>query len=420
MNKADADVIIIGAGISGLACAKYLMRSGIDFLVLEANQKIGGRIKSDHVDGFILDRGFQVLQTAYPEARRQLDYDKLELRSFSPGVAVKVKGNLFYIADPVRRPQELWSTLTSPIGSFTDRLRILQLFAENRIKGTKGIFESSDMSTLEFLRSYHFSDRIIDRFFRPFFAGACLDPDIMGSSRVFRYLFNIFALGDAALPANGMGEIPGQLAAGIPENKILLDHRVKSIDQGRVILNNGQELKGKTIVIATEGHETQRLLKMPVVSKSIGETCLYFSTETPPINKSFLILNGEGRGLINNIAIPTLTAPSYSSSGRHLIAVIVLGHMPKDDELLEQSVRHELINWFGDSVQTWQHIKTYQIDHALPDQSPPIMNPTKGGVKVKKGIYTCGEYQSVPGIQWALLSGRITAEQIITEKQSNQ
>ncbi len=177
MNKADADVIIIGAGISGLACAKYLMRSGIDFLVLEANQKIGGRIRSDHVDGFILDRGFQVLQTAYPEARRQLDYDKLELRSFSPGVAVKVKGNLFYIADPVRSPQALWGTMTAPIGSVADRLRILQLFAENRLKGTRRIFESPDMSTLEFLRSYHFSDRIIERFFRPFFAGACLDPE---------------------------------------------------------------------------------------------------------------------------------------------------------------------------------------------------------------------------------------------------
>jgi phytoene dehydrogenase-like protein len=420
MNKADADVIIIGAGISGLACAKYLMRSGIDFLVLEANQKIGGRIKSDHVDGFILDRGFQVLQTAYPEARRQLDYDKLELRSFSPGVAVKVKGNLFYIADPVRRPQELWSTLTSPIGSFTDRLRILQLFAENRLKGTRRIFESPDMSTLEFLRSYHFSDRVIERFFRPFFAGACLDPEIRGSSRVFRYLFNIFGSGDAALPAKGMGDIPDQLAKGIPENKILLDHRVKSIDQGRVILSNGRQINGKIIVIATEGPETQRLLKMPVNSNSIGERCLYFSAETSPINKSFLILNGQGSGLVNNIAIPTLTAPSYSSSGRHLIAVVVLGFTSKDDETLERSVRRELTDWFGEIVQTWKHIQTYHIDHALPDQSPPIMNPTKGGVKVKKGIYTCGEYQSVPGIQWALLSGRITAEQIITEKQSNQ
>lgn len=419
MNNADADVIIIGAGISGLACAKYLMKSGIDFLVLESGQNIGGRIKSDNVDGFILDRGFQVLQTAYPEARRQLDYKKLGLKSFSPGVAVKVNGNLFYLSDPVRRPQELWNTLTSPIGSFTDRLRILKLFAENRIKGPGGIFELPDISTVDFLRSYHFSDRIIERFFRPFFAGACLDPEIMASSRVFRYLFNVFASGDAALPEKGMGQIPAQLAEGIPENKILLNSRVESIKRNRVILTNGQKVNGKTIVIATEGPETQRLLKMPKVSKSIGERCFYFRNHKPPINKSFLILNGEGRGLINNIAIPTLTSPSYSSSGEHLIAVVVLGHMSTDDKLLERSVRQELKDWFGNSIQTWQHIKTYQIDHALPDQSPPISNPLNGFTRVKDGIYTCGEYQSVPGIQWALLSGRMTAEQITMEAQSN-
>lgn len=415
MSRVNADVVIIGAGISGLACAKYLMKSGIDFLVLESSQKIGGRIKSDLVDGFILDRGFQVLQTAYPEARRQLDYRKLELRSFSPGVVVNVNGKMFYISDPVRSPQNLWSTLTSPIGRFTDRLRILKLFAENKIKGTKGIFESPDISTLEFLRSYHFSDLIIERFFKPFFAGACLDPEIASSSRVFRYLFNVFASGDAALPAKGMGEIPGQLAEGIPENKILLNSKVESIEQGRVILTNGQEVNGKTIVIATEGPETQRLLKIPVVSKSIGEKCLYFRADKPPINKPFLILNGDRGGLINNIAIPTLTCPSYSSSGEHLIAVVVLGHMLKNDESLEPSVRQELLNWFGDSVQTWQHLKTYQIDHALSDQSPPITNPQNGFTKVKDGIYTCGEYQSVPGIQWALLSGRMTAEQIAME-----
>lgn len=419
MEKAYADVIIIGAGISGLACAKYLLNSGIDFLVIEASQKIGGRIKSDHLDGFILDRGFQVLQTSYPEARLQLDYDKLELSSFSPGVAVKVRDNLFYIADPIRRPQELWDTLTSPIGSFIDRLRILRLFIENRIKGKDGIFESPDISTLEFLKSYNFSDRIIERFFRPFFAGACLDPGIMASSRVFRYLFNAFASGDAALPAKGMGAIPSQLAKTIPQNKVFLNNRVKSIAQDRVILTNGQEVNCKTIVIATEGPETYRLLEIPVEAKSIGERCLYYSTEKPPINKSFLILNGERRGLINNIAIPTLTSPSYSSSGKHLIAVVVLGHASKDDERLEQSVRKELISWFGISVQNWQHIKTYQIDHALPDQSPPISIPQKGFTKIKDGIYTCGEYQSVPGIQWALLSGRMAAEKIVADKQQN-
>jgi len=418
MEKMDADVIIVGAGISGLSCARHLMKAGIKFLILEGGNRIGGRIKSDMVNGFILDQGFQVLQTAYPEARRQLNYDKLELNPFSPGVAVRANGKLFYISDPVRRPQDLWDTMTSPIGTIADRLRMLRLFAENRIKGSSGIFESPDLSTIEFLRSYNFSDRIIERFFKPFFAGACLDPDIMTSSRVFCYLFSIFASGDAALPANGMGEIPLQLADGIPQDKIQFGRKVESIDNGRVTLTNGQKINAKTIVIATEGPETQRLLKKPVTSVSKGERCLYFSAEIPPITKPFLILNGEGKGVINNLAIPTLTASSYSSSGKHLIAVVVLENMSMDNKSLETSVREELSDWFGESVQNWEHIKTYGIDHALPDQSPPISNPARGGTKIQNGIYTCGEYQSVPGIQWALLSGRMTANQIIKDNQA--
>ncbi len=416
MKTLDTKVVVIGAGISGLACARTLMASGMDFLILEAGRKIGGRIQSDHVDGFILDRGFQVLQTAYPEARRQLNLKKLELRPFSPGVAVRKNGKLYYLSDPVRRPKDFWGTLTSPIGTLKDRLKILQLFLENRIKGSSGIFESPDIPAMEFLRSYRFSDRIIQSFFRPFFAGACLDPEIRASSRVFRYLFNIFASGDAALPAGGMGQIPADLMEGIPQDTIQFGMKAESIGQGRVILTNGQEVRCKKIVIAAQGPETQRLLKIPGASVSLREKCLYFSAKTPPVSEPFLILNGQGKGLINNIAIPTLAAPSYSSSGRHLIAVVVLGDLPDEEEGLEESVRKELANWFGESAQTWQHIKTYHIDHALPDQSPPISNPEKAEKKVSEGIYTCGEYQSVPGIQWSLLSGRLAAEQVIKEE----
>lgn len=416
MEKMDTDVVIIGAGISGLACAKHLMRSGKRFLILEASNSVGGRIKSDVFEGFILDRGFQVLQTAYPEARRQLDYNELDLKPFWPGVAVRVDRKLFYISDPIRRPQDLWSTLTSPIGTIADRLRILQLFIENRFRGSTGIFKSTDTSTIKFLKSYHFSDRIIERFFKPFFAGVCLDPEIMASSRVFRYLFNIFASEDAAVPAKGMGEIPIQLASDIPKDKIKFGMRVDSIENGKVILTNGKEINGKTIIIATEGPETQRLLKRSAKAVSKGEKCIYFSTDKPPINRPCLILNGNAEGLINNIAIPTINAPSYSSSGKHLVAVVVVKGASIDNKLLETMVIEELTRWFGESVRNWRHVKTYDIANALPDQSPPISNPQKGFTKIQDGIYTCGEYQSLPGIQWALLSGRMTAEQIITEE----
>jgi phytoene dehydrogenase-like protein len=418
MEKTDTGVIIIGAGISGLSCAKYLMNAGIHFIMLEADHKVGGRIKSDFVDGFILDHGFQVLQTAYPEARQQLNYDQLNLKPFSPGVAIRLKSGLVYISDPVRRPQDLWCTLMAPIGTIMDKLRVLALYAGNRIKGTDGIFESSDISTIDFLRAYGFSEGMIERFFRPFFAGACLDPQIRASSRVFRYLFDIFASGDAALPAKGMGAIPLQLAKGIPPDQIRFNAKVDSINKNGAILKTGEKIKGKTLVIATESPETGRLLKAPLAPDSKGEKCLYYSAKTPPISKPFLILNGQRKGLINNIAIPTLNAPTYSASGDSLIAVVVLAQQSMDDQSLKQAVQKELIQWFGDMVMECKHLKTYRIDHALPDQSPSLPNPNRGFIKVKDGIYVCGEYESVPGIQWALLSGRLTAEQIFKEYQN--
>ena len=213
----------------------------------------------------------------------------------------------------------------------------------------------------------------------------------MDSSRVFRYLLDIFASGEAALPAKGMEAIPLQLSQGIPPDQIRFNTKVASINKNCAILTTGQNIIGKTIVIETEGPEAGQLLKEPVTTGSKGERCLYYSAKTPPISEPFLILTGQGKGLINNIAIPTLNAPSYSSSGDSLIAVVVLTKQSMDDQALKQAIQKELIQWFGDVAMEWNHIKTYRIDHALPDQSPPISNPTRGFTKVKDGIYVCGE-----------------------------
>ncbi|MEH0018464.1 MAG: NAD(P)/FAD-dependent oxidoreductase [Desulfobacter sp.] len=409
------DAIIIGAGISGLSCARSLMDAGMDVLILEAGSGIGGRIKSDVVDGFILDHGFQVLQTAYPEARRQLDFKDLDLQSFLPGVGVRIHGKVFYISDPLRRPQDLWCTLTAPVGNFMDRLRILRLLWNNRQKGLHGIFASRDMHTMDFLKAYGFSDNMAEQFFRPFFAGACLDPEIKASSRVFRYLFDIFASGDATLPARGMATIPAQLARDIPAEKIRLNAKVLSVENDGVVLDSNERIKASNIVIATQGPETEKLLKRETRQKSIGEKCLYYSAKTPPVSRPALLLNGHKSELINNIAVPSLTAPTYSSSGDTLVAVVVLGNPELSGSRLEQAVRKELVHWFGNAVSEWRHIKTYDIRHALPDQSPPAENPLHRKTKAMENIYTCGEYRNVPGLQWALLSGRLTAEQVIRD-----
>jgi phytoene dehydrogenase-like protein len=178
MKKPFSEVIIVGAGLAGLACARRLAAAGIPFLILEADRRIGGRLKTDRIDGFLLDHGFQVLQTAYPEARRCLDYDRL------------------------------WSTATAPIGTIGDRLRMIKLALTLNRANVSALFERPDTLTPDFLRAEGFSEKIIEKFFIPFFSGISLDPEIEVSSRVFQYIFRIFAAGDVALPAAGMGAIP--------------------------------------------------------------------------------------------------------------------------------------------------------------------------------------------------------------------
>ena len=249
----------------------------------------------------------------------------------------------------------------------------------------------------------------------PFFRGISLDPEIGVSSRVFQYIMRIFAEGDAALPAQGMGAIPAQLAENLPEGSIRTDARVGSIHQGKVELTSGEIITGRVVILATEGPETARLLGSKQITDSRGELCLYYAAKAPPIEQPYLILNGDRTGWINSLTIPSQVAPSYAPPGQALISVVVVGHLSSDDDTIEAAVRGQLSAWFGAPVRDWRHLKTYRIRHALPAQAPPMPDPTVAVTPIKPRIFVCGEYGSVPGIQWAMLSGRHAAEAVIKE-----
>jgi len=415
MKITDADVVVVGAGLAGLSCARHLMNRSVSCIVLEADDRIGGRVKTDELDGFLLNHGFQVLQTAYPEARRQLDYQRLDLKPFAPGAIIRVAGKFMRVSDPRRRPQDMWSTLTAPIGTFSDRLRMIRMAASARRGSISNLFQRPDMTTLEYLQSRRISATMIERFFKPFFGGVCLDPAIQASSNVFKYVLRVFAEGDVALPGQGMGAIAGQLAEDLPKGMIRTGTRVESVHPGGAVLTSGQTIKCRTVVLATDGPQTMRLLGKPASMISQGELCLYFAAEKAPVNDPYLILNGEGTGVINSLTVPSIVAGSYAPAGEALISVVLIGQLAMDDKTAESAVRKELADWFGPIVQKWRHLKTYRIQHALPAQPPPIPDPTVPAKPVKPGIYICGEYQSVPGIQWALLSGRHAAEAVIKE-----
>jgi phytoene dehydrogenase-like protein len=415
MKLTDVDVVVVGAGLAGLSCARHLMNRSVSFIILEADDRIGGRLKTDVLDGFLLNHGFQVLQTAYPEARRQLDYHRLDLKPFAPGAIIRAAGKFKRVSDPRRRPRDIWSSLTAPVGTFADRLRMLRMASSARRGSVSSVFQGPDMTTLEFLQSRGISEKMIERLFKPFFGGVCLDPAIQASSNVFKYVLRVFAEGDVALPGQGMAAIASQLAEDLPEGAIRTGTRVEAIHPGGAVLSSGQTLKCRAAVLATDAPETLRLLGKSASMVSQGELCLYFAAPKAPTNDPYLILNGEGTGVINSLTVPSVVATSYAPAGEELISVVLIGQLALDDKIAESLVRKELTEWFGSVVEKWRHLKTYRIPHALPAQPPPMPDPTVPAKPLKPGIYVCGEYQSVPGIQWALLSGRHAAEAIIKE-----
>jgi phytoene dehydrogenase-like protein len=390
-----------------------LLGTGLSFLILEASDGLGGRVRTDKVDGFLLDRGFQVLQTAYPEAKRILDYAALELKPFYPGALVRFEGRFHRITDPFRRPQDSIKTVISPIGTFMDKLRVARFRQKVRRGSLANLFRRPETSSMEKLRAEGFSDSMINCFFRPFFGGVFLEAKLETSSRMLEFVFRMFAEGDTALPAGGMGAIADQLASALPNEAVRLGARVEGLQQGKVILNSGEELRGKAIVVATEGIEAARLLGDGAKIASRSTTCLYFSAQEPPIAEPILVLNGEGTGPVTSISVLSEVAPSYAVPGKSLISVTVLGNPRKDNAQVENEVRGQLRDWFGPGVDHWHHLRSYRIEYALPAQLPPVKDPALNPPQLRPGLFVCGEYRNSPSIQWAMVSGRCAAEAII-------
>jgi phytoene dehydrogenase-like protein len=405
------DVVIIGAGLSGLCCALELQHRGVRFALLEAADRVGGRIQTDLVDGFRLDRGFQVFLTSYPEAKRLLDYESLNLKPFLPGALVRYRGRFHELTDPWRRPLAAIRSLGSPIGSLGDKLRVASL-RRRSLRGTiEDRLHDPETTSLERLQDVGFSASMIERFFKPFLGGIFLDSHLQTSSRMLHFVFRMFSTGDACIPAEGMEAIPRQLAAALKEGSIRTGAKVARVRSGSVTLTTGEEISANAIVVATEGPASAELLGDAIPATGQGVTCLYFSAARPPIEKPILVLNGDSRGPINNLCVPTSVAPSYSLTGRSLVSVTSLGVTNDADSLLRE-VLAQLTEWFGNSVAEWKHLKTYSIPYALPSQAPPALSPPERPIRWQPGIYLCGDHRDNASIQGAMVSGCRAAEAV--------
>jgi phytoene dehydrogenase-like protein len=406
------DVLIVGAGLAGLCCARTLRRHGVSFEILESSDGIGGRVRTDCQDGFLLDRGFQVLLTAYPEALEQLDYEALRLRPFIPATLIRYHGRFIRLTDPWREPGAFLNNLFSPAGSLGDKYRIWKLRHDLMRKSIPEIFSGEETSALQALRRRGFSGRIIERFFKPLLGGMLLDAKLTASSRMFEFVFKMLSEGDTALPEEGMGAIPAQLAEDLPSDSIRLHTKAKSAGHKEVVLESGEILRANSIVVATEGPEACRLLGYSHNINSRSVSVLYFVAKEPPLDEPILAVNGGSRGPVNNVCVPNLVQPTYAPEGNWLVSASVIGWPTSDDRALVNMVRNQLRRWYGLVALEWRLLRVYRILHAHPVTYPMEWQQPQ---RVSEGVFVCGDHRATPSIQGAMESGRLAAEALLQE-----
>lgn len=405
-------MVIVGAGLAGLCCARRLLESNVSALLVEASDAVGGRVRTDRVEGFLLDRGFQVLLTAYPEARKMLDYGALHLRAFEPGALVHLGNRFCRVSDPWRRPSRAVDSLLSEIGTLSDKFRVAWLRSRVCRGSVDDAFGGPEMSTLDFLHARGFSPNIIERFFRPFLGGIFLERELRTPSSMFRFVFRMLARGDTSIPSLGMQQIPIQLAGPIPSGNLRTRTKVESIGNNRVTLSGGEEIAARSIVVATEGPEAGRLLGDNGPG-SRNVTCLYFAAEDAPITEPILILNGEGEGPVNNLCVPSILSPEVAPPGAALISATVLDHDHLTVEQIEAESRDQLTRWFGGQVRNWRLLRMYRIPHAQPD--PSVARPTRAP-RVAPNLFLCGDHCLHASIEGAMASGRAAAEAVLSDR----
>ncbi|WP_420147604.1 NAD(P)/FAD-dependent oxidoreductase [Spirosoma sp.] len=414
-----APVVIVGAGIAGLTCAVYLKQAGIHALVLEASDGVGGRVRTDFMDGFRLDRGFQILLTAYPEAQQLLNYAALDLRYFRSGALIREKDNWLTFINPFEEPLSVFQTLASPVGTLGDKLKVAELIRRTQSLPISELFRQTPTTTQAFLQEFGFSDQIIDHFFRPFFGGVFLEDELTTSSNFFEFCFRMFFADDGAIPARGIGAIAEQLDSRLAPDQVRLNSRVKRLAGNTIELETGETINATSIVLAVDAAQAATLLGEPTPSERAFNhtTCTYFaaSAELKIPAEKLLLLNTHRSSAVHNVAIMSDVAPEYAPANQHLISVSTQSlEQFSEDELIKQ-IRQELKGWFGEDVLQWRHLRTYHIPEALPAYSPDQagLDAIRKPLRLGENLYQCGDQTAYPSLNAAMQTGREVAEMII-------
>lgn len=405
------DVIIIGAGLAGLSAAVHLHRQGRKVLILEATDRAGGRIKTDLYDGFLLDRGFQVLLTAYPESKSLLNYADLNLKKMLPGATVLYDDGQFEIADPFRRPSAALATLFAPVGTIKDKINTLWLKNKLQKLTIEEIFQQPEQTTLKQLSDYGFTSKMIERFYAPFLSGIFLENALSTSSRMFDFVMKMFSDGDVAVPALGMEEIPKQLIALLPQDSIQYHKKVTTIDGNKITTHDGTVFEANQILLATTASALTKDFFAAQKMTSHQVTNVYFEATEAPTKKAVVILNAsKNKKWVNNLTIMSNVSSAYAPKDKVLISVSYNGIPIIDDAALAENMKQELKKWYGEKINSWKMLKTYRIEYALPTQESVRNEILASEIKISDSIFICGDNLLNGSINAALKTGRLAAE----------
>lgn len=423
-----ADIVVAGGGLAGLVAARRLAEDGHAVTLVEERDELGGRVRSRVVDGVTCDRGFQVLFTAYPAVRRELDLDALDLRRFAPGGVICRPGHRSVLSDPFRDPGSLLDSALNRDVTVADKLRTLAL-REKLTRGPWPTFELPDRSTLSYLERAGFSRRFIDNFAVPLYGGITLDRSLSTSANVFQFTFRAMSDGDIAVPAAGMGAIPAQLAdrardAGVD---VALGESVEAVDadltsdairkQSVTVETGARTIEADAVVVATDPKQASALTGLRAIpTEARGVVTQHYRLPGPELDAGTRIMLNTAGGAPNTVAQLSSVARSYAGGTADVVlAASFLGDGAQgwsEDELAERT-REALASWYPDrEFSGLEPVATDYIPFAQFAQ-PPGIHADLPGVRDPDGpVYLAGDYTRWSSIQGALESGRRAARAI--------
>ena len=404
----DVDVVVVGAGLAGLAAARTLHQAGVQVQVIEASDEVGGRVRTDIVDGLTLDRGFQLHNPAYPEAQRVLDHNALEMRPFAAGGAVALDGTHTFLADPRRKPSWALSSLTANVGSPIEKARFVAYALRCSLTRPEKLLQAPDITALEALRTAGVHGDLYRRVLHPFLSGVFLEDRLLTSRYFLDFVLRSFIRGTPGVPSRGMQAIPDQLASALPAGTITLNCPVLQVS-GTEVHHEGGRTRARAVIVATDPATASTLIPAIGLQHCHDVTTWYYIASADPSSMlsgaPVLVVDGNGSGPLVNSTVLTNAAPEYATRGRVLVSSSALGL--HDEAVDDRRAREHTARLYGISPNELEHVATYRLRDALPAMSVPFA--IRRPVDLGDGLYIAGDHRDTSSIQGALVSGRRAA-----------